>query len=113
MGHYWELPNPLEMHLAENRRKFKEIMALVNEDMKTFYPDVLENALWRTDHYAAWGLASYPGLRGEMALDFEVPEVAELYIVSDMSRGASGVGWQACARSARVCVQRILEPSKP
>ncbi len=107
MKNYYDLPSAFNLSDAQTRHNMRHIVALAKQDVRDFFPDLTDNCLWETDHYGLWGLAAVPGARSNLP-EVEVPGVKGLYLVGDGTKPATGVGTQAVARSARVCVDHIL-----
>lgn len=107
MKNYYDLPDALNLDDADNRRVVRNWIRLAKEDVRDFFPDLVEHALWETDHYGLWGVAAVPGARSNLP-DIQVPGVKGLYLAGDTTRQATGVGTQAVARSGLFCANRIL-----
>lgn len=107
-GNYYELPKVFQYRRAKTRRQIRKQLDLYEEDIRELFPELEQRSLWKVRQAAVYSLALAPGLVGRYRPSMKPPGVRNLYIVSDTTREARGVGMQATARAALVCADEIL-----
>ncbi len=106
-GDYDEVPDVFSLNSARTRHRAEQFIRLCEEDLKALFPDLERHMLWKVWHVSPFALAWLPGLRSGRP-HMEVPGVRNLYLSSDTVRENRGDGMQSAARTARLCVERIL-----
>jgi phytoene dehydrogenase-like protein len=94
----------------KNYSKTNELYSKLEKDLKLLYPEINETNIIhvtrRKAHPYADGLARSPYFTGNFRIDYESP-ISNLYFAGDSVR-TRGVGIDGAARSAVLCVNRIL-----
>ncbi len=102
------VPNLFHMNQARVWKQMKEMFDLFEQDLKMFFPDMVNRVLWKTQHIGAYTIVEEPGTSVLGRPYMQPPEVEGLYLASDTVRQGRGTGMQAAAHAALQCVERIL-----
>jgi len=101
--------------ILKDSPKTEELYAKLERDLKLLYPEINESNVIRVSrrktHPYADGLARSPYFTGKFRIDYESP-ISNLYFAGDSVR-TRGVGIDGAARSAILCVNRILNLEFP
>lgn len=92
---------------AKNRRKTREFLKLLEEDIYEAFPDLKQNIEWKVPTSTVFSIADAPGLVGSSRPSMHTP-IENFYLVGNNIREARGLGFQSGARSATLCADEIL-----
>jgi phytoene dehydrogenase-like protein len=107
--HWHEMPFLYDQDKAISKRKSREFLKLLEEDLYEVFPDLKQSIEWKVPSKAVFSIAQAPGLVGSNRPGLHTP-IENLYLVGNNYhyREARAMGYQTLAKSATLCADEIL-----
>ena len=102
-----DAPYLSDLSKAKNRRKTREFLKLLEEDIYEVLPDLKESIEWKVANTGIFSIADAPGMEASSRPGIVTP-IENLYLVGNNIREARGLAYQGLAHSAILCADEIL-----
>lgn len=106
---WWEKPNYFLMHDASHKAALKKLFEDWEGDVKTLFPKVAENALWKIRAFGPATIMEAPGNVGKKLVDIEAEGIEGLYLVGERTSEAKIMGVYGSAQTALKAFDLIVD----
>jgi len=106
---WWEKPNYFQMQDASHKTALKKLFEDWEGDVKTLFPQVVENALWKIRAFGPATIMEAPGNVGNKLVDIKVEGIEGLYLVGERTSEAKIMGVYGSAQTALKAFDLIVD----